>query len=58
MLARHVKRAGNQKEAAKALGISAQYLNDLIQGRREPSDAVLEKLNLRRVIVRVKAKNG
>lgn len=58
VLARHVKRAGNQKEAAKALGISAQYLNDLIQGRREPSDAVLEKLNLRRVIVRVKAKNG
>lgn len=55
ILERHVERAGNQKKAAEALGISAQYLNDLLQGRRDPSDNVLEKLGLEWKIVRARA---
>jgi transcriptional regulator with XRE-family HTH domain len=31
---------------AAALGISPQYLSDIQQGRREPSEAFLEKLGL------------
>jgi transcriptional regulator with XRE-family HTH domain len=55
ILERHVRRAGSQKRAAEELGISAQYLNDLLQGRREPSDNVLEKLGLKWKIARAKA---
>lgn len=40
------------KEAAAALGISAQYLADMCKGRRGISPAMLDKLNLREVIVR------
>lgn len=57
-LEKHVKRAGNQRNAALALGISAQYLNDLLQGRRAPSDVILEKLGLKRVIVRIPRKSS
>jgi len=53
-LQKHVKKAGSQKEAAANLGISTQYLNDLLRGRREASETILEKLGLRRVIVRAK----
>jgi DNA-binding transcriptional regulator YdaS (Cro superfamily) len=53
-LEKHVKRAGSQKDAASVLGISPQYLNDLLLGRREASEAILQKLGLRRVIVRAK----
>lgn len=54
ILKRMVDRAGSQKQAAHELGISAQYLNDLIQGRREPSDNVLEKIGLEWRIARLK----
>jgi len=54
VLEREVRKAGSQKEAAEALEISAQYLNDLLQGRREFSDNVLKKLGLERRIVRAK----
>jgi transcriptional regulator with XRE-family HTH domain len=53
-LEKQVSRHGSQKAAATALGISAQYLNDLLQGRRDASDNILEKLGLRRVVVRAK----
>ena len=49
-----VTRAGSQKEAAKLLGISTQYLNDLLRGRREASARVLDKLGLKRITVRNK----
>jgi len=51
-LEKQVRKAGSQKEAADALGISAQYLNDLLRGRREASGNVLEKLGLKRIVVR------
>lgn len=41
----------SQKSAAKALGISQQYLCDLLKGRRPFSARVLQKLGLQQVIV-------
>jgi hypothetical protein len=54
VLEREVKKAGSQKEAARTLGISAQYFNDILQGRRDASDNILKKLGLERRIVRAK----
>lgn len=40
-----------QAAAAEALDVSRPYLSDIINGRRDFSDQVLEKLGLRRVVV-------
>lgn len=40
-----------QKEAARALGVSPQFLNDLVRRRRDCPDSILSKLGLVRVIV-------
>lgn len=47
-----VKVSGNQKRAAEALGISPQYMTDLLKGRRMAGDNLLEKLGLRKKLVR------
>ena len=39
-----------QKEAAAALGISPNYLSDLLLGRRDFSKTILTALGLRRVV--------
>lgn len=39
-----------QADAAKALGVSAQYLNDVLAGRREPGPKILKKLRIRKII--------
>lgn len=44
-------KSGSQRAAAKHLRISPQYLNDIIRGRREISDAVAALFGLERVIV-------
>lgn len=41
-----------QKEAAAALGISEQYMGDLLLGRKSFSDRILEQLQLERQIVK------
>lgn len=41
----------NQKEAAKTLGISPQYLNDILRYRREPGLKVLSALGLRKIVL-------
>ncbi len=46
-----VKRQGSQKQAAKFLGISEQYLADVLRGRRAPGKKVLEALGLQKVVV-------
>ncbi len=38
-----IKDQGSQKQAAVILGISPQYLNDIIMGRRAISDRVARK---------------
>ena len=50
-----VGRHDTQREAAAALAISGAYLSDLLNGRREFSPAILERLGLRRIVV---AANG
>ncbi len=39
---------GTQKALAEALGVSAQYLTDIIHGKREPGETVLCALGLTR----------
>lgn len=46
-----VVRHGSQKDAAKALGISAQYLNDVLLKRREPGEKLLRALGYQRVVL-------
>ena len=42
--------AGSQKNWAKANGLSPAYVNDLLQGRREPTSAILEALGLEKIV--------
>jgi transcriptional regulator with XRE-family HTH domain len=39
---------GSQRKTASALGISPQYLNDILLGHREPSTKLLQALGMRR----------
>jgi hypothetical protein len=55
LLEREVEKAGNQEKAAEILGISAQYLSDLLKARRGPGKELLERFNLTRKIVYVKS---
>jgi transcriptional regulator with XRE-family HTH domain len=45
-----VKQLGSQKAVAKACGVSLQYLNDVIHGRREPGESLLEGLGLKKKV--------
>lgn len=47
-----------QREAADKLGISEAYMTDLLKGRRGFSNAMLDKLHLRSVVVRATQQNG
>lgn len=47
---------GNRAAWAKAHGISAQYVNDVLVGRREPGAAILTALGLRREVIYRKAR--
>jgi hypothetical protein len=51
-----VKTLGTQRAAAAGLGISVNYMSDLINGRRDCSDRILAKLKLKRVIVTTRRK--
>lgn len=50
-LRKFVAKHKTQAAAAEALGVSRPYLSDIINGRRDFSDPVLERLGLRRVVV-------
>jgi len=47
-LLREVERYGNQKKTAEALGISEQFLTDVLKGRRGPGPKLLEALGLKK----------
>lgn len=55
-----VDRAAKSTAAAVAgeLGISPQYLNDITKGRKRPSDLLLSRLDLERVIREKEMANG
>lgn len=50
ILTRFIERAGSQRAAAQQLGVSAQYLCDVLKGRRAPGSKILEPLGLKRVV--------
>jgi hypothetical protein len=40
----------NQKQVAAELGVSPQYLNDVLARGKEPGEKILKALGLRRVV--------
>jgi len=55
LLQRRVQTAGTQAALAKELGITAAYLGDVLNGKREPGPTLLNALGFRRVITYVRA---
>ena len=51
VLKKIVSQHGSQAAAAAALGVSPQFLGDLLHGRRDCSQKVLERMGLRRTVV-------
>ena len=49
-LRRAVAVKGSQRAVAAKLGVSPQYLCDVLKGRREPAGKLLKALNVRRVV--------
>jgi hypothetical protein len=45
-----IDKAGSQLSVAAELGVSQSYLSDVLLGRKEPGESILEPLGLRRVI--------
>lgn len=41
---------GSQAAAAKAWGVSPQYLSDILHGRREPGEGLLLRWGFRKVV--------
>lgn len=52
VLKAYVVSHGSRKAAAVAIGITEQYLGDILNGNRGFSDAVLAKLGLKSAIVK------
>lgn len=48
----------SQKDVARGLGISPQYLCDIIHYRRAPGVKVLKALGLRKIILYMEANNA
>lgn len=51
VIATEIKVVGEQQIAARAWGISPQYLCDVLNGRREPGAKLLKALGYRRVTI-------
>jgi plasmid maintenance system antidote protein VapI len=51
-LQRFIEQHGSRKEAADALGVSLPYISDLINGRRDFSQRMLESLGLKQIVVK------
>jgi helix-turn-helix protein len=51
LLRRKADEAGEQQILAKELGVSPQYLSDVLNEKREPGDSILIPLGLHRVVV-------
>lgn len=50
-LRREIEAAGSQRQFAQKIGVSAAYLNDVMNRKREPGDKILKAINLQKVIV-------
>ena len=49
-LRKQANEAGSQKLLAEKMGVTPQYITDILKGRREPGEAVLKPLGLRKVV--------
>ena len=47
------QRAGSQTNFAKEAGVSVAYVNDVLQGRREPGKSICEALGFERRVTYV-----
>ncbi len=54
-LQRLVTSCGSQSKAADKLGVSRQYVSQMLKGKRIP-DSMLEQLGLRRTVVAMEPK--
>lgn len=43
-------KAGDQKTFSEKTGISQQYISDVLRGKREPGQAILDVLGLERIV--------
>jgi transcriptional regulator with XRE-family HTH domain len=48
---RIIEERGTQRAAAEFLGVSPQYLTDLLKGRRDPGVKILSKLGLQSRVI-------
>lgn len=51
-LERYCSRYETLTDAAEGLGITKQYLSDILRNRRDITPRVLEKLGLKRIVVK------
>ena len=56
MLRERCKAAGGQRAWAQAVGISEQYVSDVLNARREPGESILRALGLAKVVRYVEAR--
>jgi DNA-binding transcriptional regulator YdaS (Cro superfamily) len=47
---KRVKSAGSQRAAAESIGISQQYLNDVLRGRKQPGPKFLAFFGYERTV--------
>jgi transcriptional regulator with XRE-family HTH domain len=50
MIRQKVKEVGSQEAVGIELGVTQQYIGDLLRGKRTPGETVLKALNLRKVV--------
>ena len=58
MLRRKCEEAGGQGKFGEKHGVSAPYLSDVLNRRRDPGEKVLEALGLERVVTYKVKSNG
>ena len=49
-LRRLIRELGSQKAAAEKLGFTPQFINDVLRGRREMTEALASKLGYKRIV--------
>ena len=50
--------AGSQVAFAEKHGVSLQYVNDVVRGRREPGQKILDALGIEKLVVYREKQNG
>lgn len=49
-LHKEVESYGSQKALADSVGVSRSYICDILKGRREPGEAMLKRLGIRKTV--------